>query len=379
MIDFFRPVNVSGDFSGPQNLYHYMDIHRENHFPDWEEKDILIFDIPEFQDTGIFETKSVDSIRKALYKLFPGEWNIKIADLGSFLLEENEQDSMTLLEEILSHFFLQDKHLVILSPNQAYTYIINKALSKTEKFVNCSIIDSKIDLDPENLNPHSFPENNSYITQILWDEKIHLNNLHLVACQSYYHPPQIFSFLKKMYIDCFKLGNIKGKIMELEPELRTSHFLSLDIHAVEHAYMPLQKEVSPNGLNGLEVCQLTRYGGIGQNNKALGIFEYKEKNKGIKLGEELIAQMIWYYMEGKNETFLLENVPDKEEMIIFHVPNNLVKMKFYKQPAVEQWWVEIKDLDLDNRIFPCSYEDYQAAIQNKTSERIKKIMEKNKL
>jgi len=380
MIDFFSPVEVNKSDFNSSSLGGFVDIHTKSNWPDWETKDLILLDISSNPKHLYNENEtSITKIREAFYTLFPGNWNINIADLGSLSLGENWQENKHLIEEVISFLLINKKDIIILGDSHSYTYPISKAISKIDEIVNCSIIDAKIDLDLENEITFENSENNNFISSILRDETLHLNDFHLLGCQTYYHPQSYFHFLKNMYVDCYKLGEIKGNINKIEPELRTSHFTSIDLNAIENTYMPLQKHISPNGFNGLEICKLTRLSGLGQKNKIIGIFDYEIENTGKKVGERLIAQMIWYYIEGKNESLLLKNILDKEEMIIFHIPNNLIKMKFYKQPETELWWVEINDLDIEGQIFPCSYEDYQEAIKNKISSRIKKIIEKNKV
>ncbi len=380
MIEFFTPVNIhSEDIQHNHNLYEYIDIHREHHIPDWEESEILIFDISPLENEHIpKENNTISKIRKSFYQLFPGKWNLKIADLGTLVLESDTQKNLKLIQEIISHFLLHGKHLIILGKDHALTYSIAKGISKSEKIVNCSIVDSKIDLKPEGEKNTEKILNTNFISNMLWDEEILLNNLHLIGCQAYYQPPAYLDFLRKMYIDCFSLGEIKGNINAIEPELRTSHFLSLDISSLEYAFMPLQAQPVPNGLNGVEACRLSRLSGLGTENKVLGIFGFIPENFTHGEGENLLSQIIWYYLEGKNESFLLKSLENKEEMITFHVPNNLINLKFFKQPESELWWVEINDLQIEDKIFPCSYADYKQAVSNKISERIKKIIEKNK-
>ncbi len=381
MIEFFSPVQIETEnIFQPHSLAEYFDIHTEFHIPDWEENDVLIFDISQAENriSGIGNNQTIHQIRQALYSLFPGRWNLKIADLGTLVLGEDETQNQKLIQEIVSYFSLHAKNIILLGELHSYTYSITKGISNSEKIVNCSIVDSKVDFKPNQIKSSDLIVQENFISSILWDESIHLNNLHLIGCQSYYQPPAFLDFLTRMYIDCFRLGEIKPDLIKIEPELRTSHFLSLDIHAIEHSVMPLQENPVPNGFNGIEICQLSRMSGLGENNKILGIFGYKEINHGDLTGENLISQIIWYYLEGKNESLLLKSIGDKKEMITFHVPNNLIKMKFHKQPETELWWVEFNDLNIQDQLFPCSYEDYKIAVKNKISERIRKIIEKNK-
>ncbi len=373
---FFEPVDIE---IPEYRLGQYITICDKESFPEWKNADLVILGIT--KDIGINENE--DSfyapleIRKSLYKLYPGnDWDIKIADVGNFI--SNDDFDFKHLEDIISTFIEEDKSIIFIGGTQDLTYPIIRSINKKNKFVNLSIIDSKIDFDI-NYDEHNKIDSHNFINKILSDDQLVLNNINLLGVQTYYNHPQLYKIIKQLYIDEFKLGEIKGKINEIEPEIRNSHFVSLDVSSIENSYMPAQNPSIPNGFNGIEICEIARHAGVSPQNKIFGLFEFNPYFDKNFTGTNQAAEIIWYYIEGKNITQGNISKFEKEKMIKFHISNELIRFTFYKNKNTEQWWVEILDMKLDKRIFPCSYNDYKLAVNNIISKRIKGIIEKNKI
>lgn len=58
--------------------------------------------------------------------------------------------------------------------------------------------------------------------------------------------------------------------------------------------------LSPNGFYGEEICAISRYAGISDKVSSFGIYEYNSKHDSNYQTAHLIAQMIWYFIEGVN-------------------------------------------------------------------------------
>ena len=370
MISFFQPINIEHE---PQTIGDLIDYYYENNFPQWEQADIIIIGV----ETEYKENEGVkyapNEIRKSLYNLFSGNWNIKIADLGNIKITDKNE-----IENITGQILKKNKHLIILGGTQDITYYTVKGINKTNKFVNLSIIDSTIDFDINTTKPNYINSYN-YLNAILSESNLTLNNLYLIGLQTYYNHTKKIKFTEKLLIDYYKLGEIKNKINYIEPELRDSHMTSIDISSIQNSFLPAQQKSSPNGFNGIEICQIARYSGLSIKNKVLGIFETNPFFDKNHLGANQIGQIIWYYLDGKNSNFNENLVFDKDKMLKFHVQNDILKLIFYKNEATEQWWVEFKNYDMNDRIFPCSYNDYKSAVNNIISKRLTNFIKKNKI
>jgi len=351
-----------------------IDIHTNENQPDIDTADIIILGVPVSEQSIDNEGThfAPNEIRKALYRLFPGKWNKKIADLGNIKTSEGIENTYTYLSEIAEKIIFEAKSLIIIGGSQEITHILTKIYDLHNKAYNLCVIDAIID----SVLYESTPDNENFITEILTNNHSLLQNLSLIGIQTYYNHPSKFDIFDKLYVEYFKLGEAQQNISNVEPEIRDAQIVSIDVGAIKNADMPAQKNSHPNGFSGQEICTLTRLAGISVQNNILGIFEYNPFYDKNLTGANLIAQMIWYYIEGKNVYQPDYPLIDKKELIKFIVDNEIIKMNFYKNPKTERWWVEIPDIDGKNKLYSCHEKDYFTALELKLSKRIYQIINK---
>ncbi|HZX62395.1 MAG TPA: hypothetical protein VFE66_04200, partial [Bacteroidales bacterium] len=92
---------------------------------------------------------------------------------------------------------------------------------------------------------------------------------------------------------------------------------------------------------------------------------------------QLVAQMIWYFVEGfynRPNDFPFKN---DEDYIRYRVAitDHKEELTFFKSKKTDRWWMEIP-LKSEQRIkyqrhylVPCSYQDYQTACTNDIPDR----------
>ena len=61
-------------------------------------------------------------------------------------------------------------------------------------------------------------------------------------------------------------------------------------------------ENSPNGFSGEEACMLTRYAGMSNQLSSIGIYGYEPQADVNELTAKQIAQMLWYFIDGKRHS-----------------------------------------------------------------------------
>ena len=101
--------------------------------------------------------------------------------------------------------------------------------------------------------------------------------------------------LETIKFSYLRLGDIRKNISSVEPILRDSNMLSLDISSISSAYAKANNYCSPNGLNGNEICKLLFYAGVSDKLKSFGIFEYNQNLDQDDQTAKLISQIIWYF------------------------------------------------------------------------------------
>jgi len=377
MFDLLKPSNTGIDIETAKdfgNLGGIIDIHTSTNQPDIKRADIIIIGIPD--ESNAIENEGTahapEQIRKALYRLFPGNWQLHIADLGNIIVDgDSSHQTYKNLSSVLS-YLPADVNVVLLGGSQDSTLALTNYLDLGNKTYNLSVIDAIID--------SSFADddldNENYLSHILTKDSAKLQNLNILGIQSYYNHPSKFEIFDKLFIDYYKLGEMQNNILECEPELRESNIVSIDVRSIRQCDMPAQSDGHPNGLTGLDVCKLTRLTGIAVKNKFFGIYEYNPLYDKNNTGANLIAQMIWYYIEGKNDYKTDYPNVSKKQLLKFYVESDIMKLIFYKNPKTNRWWVSLPELVDENNLFACSESDYHNALNSNLTTRILRMIKK---
>jgi hypothetical protein len=144
------------------------------------------------------------------------------------------------------------------------------------------------------------------------------------------------------------------------------------MNAIRYSDAPANSMASPNGFFGDEMCKITRFAGMSQTLESFGIFGYRPELDQHKLTAKLMAQMIWYYIDGlnvgKNEASLSDRDQFYEYLITFTDQQSL----FLKSKRTNRWWMQLPE----GQLTPCSYNDYLTACQNEMPERWLREMER---
>ena len=140
---------------------------------------------------------------------------------------------------------------------------------------------------------------------------------------------------------------------------------------------------SPNGFSGDEICKIMRYAGLSGRLSSLGVYEYDFSRDINEQTAKLIAQMIWYFLEGHFHR-MKSLTPNEEDYVKYHVSmrDGQFDAVFYKNKQLDKWWMEIPlvgeqaERFKDNYFIPCSYLDYQLASQGELPDRWWKTFQK---
>lgn len=347
-------------------------------FPDLENVKIAIFGVQEDRNSkdnfGCGE--NLHFIRRKLYDLFPGNWKTEIADLGNVLKGNSVTDTYYAVSEIITDLLKQNIIPVIIGGGQDITYVNYRAYDSLEQTVNVTAVDSRFDLGDLDSDLTS----QSYLSKIIMQEPNNLFNYSNVGYQTYFNAQEEIQLLDNLFFDTYRLGKAK-QLENIEPAFRNADIVSIDMGAVRQSEAPANNNASPNGFYGEEICAIARYAGISDKVSSFGIYEYNSRYDNNHQTANLIAQMIWYFIEGVN--FRVKDYPfsGKENYqkftVILEDDDPLV---FYKSNKTGRWWIEIKILS-DNKykrhaLIPCTHQDYKEATKQIIPERWYKAMSK---
>ncbi|WP_370003510.1 formimidoylglutamase, partial [Winogradskyella sp.] len=300
--NFLSPVSdavlAHNELLAQQALGKKIKIHsRQNGIPDLDGVQLAIIGVKENRNDVNFMGAEInfDSIRKTLYTLFPGNWHTTIADLGDIEPGESVEDTYFAIRTAIT--VLAEKNIIplILGGSQDLTYANYRAYDSIKPMVNIVNVDTNFDLGDANLPI----KNNSYVGKIIVEEPYNLFNYATIGYQTYFNSQEEIDLIEKLYFEAYRLGEISGDINKVEPLLRDAHIVSVDLKSVRASEVSDGQKFSPNGFSGKEICAISRYAGISNKVSSFGIYEY-HGSKNDSATSMLIAQMIWYFVEGVN-------------------------------------------------------------------------------
>ena len=384
--EFLRPVDqqlfeeiVSAE---SHNLGSQLLVHTQaSGVPDLENVQIAIVSVNENRLADGYEDEflNFNKIRRSFYSLFPGNWHLNIADLGSIEKGETVEDTYFALQSLVKELLKNKIIPVILGGSQDLIYAQYRAYDFVEQMVNLVNIDSRFDLgDAE--KPIS---NKSYIGKIVVNKPYNLFNYSNVGYQTYYNSQEEIGLMERLFFDAFRLGEVSNNIKIVEPVMRDANLVGIDLNAVNASAINSAPNNSPNGFDGKEICTLARYAGISDKVSSFGIYEYTSNYS--ETGNMLIAQMIWYFIEGVNYRSNENTLTAKKEFTKYQVPIEEEILVFFKSPRTGRWWIEIPFISNSNTklkrhtLLPCSHEDYLEACNQVIPERWYKTKRKNEV
>ena len=366
----FNRVNFSKDALGSSVAANIID----GSFPSFDDACIAIVGVPEYR--GAVENKNAsngnDAIREKLYRLKIHLNSRSIIDLGDLILGETLNDTYAAVATVVSELLSNKIIPIIIGGSQDLTYAHYSGYKKLEQIVNLVCVDSRFDLG----SPDEDCNSQTYLGNIIMEQPNYLFNFSNVGYQTYFVGSSSVEIMNKLFFETYRLGQMRTNIEEAEPIVRNADFISVDISSIRNSDAPGNKNATPNGFYGEEICQIMMYSGLSDKSTGIGFYEYNSSLDINNQTAHLIAQMIWFYIEGvgnrKNETpaisssnYLTYRVPISE------IENDIVFIKSLKS---NRWWMKMpvelsKNRYMSQHLMPCSYKDYQQACTNEVPDR----------
>ena len=366
ILDYLHPVSKSVTDGLLQNCFGTnITIHTETNVPEITDTySLAIFGVQEDRDAVNNEGTGSEfsMLRKELYQLYFGNWYLDIVDLGDIIQGNTEKDTHFALEKVTNFLLKKNIIPIVLGGSQALTYSMYRAYDDLEQMVNLVSVDNKFNFGEIENQLSSI----SYMNYIVLEKPNNLFNYSNIGFQTFFNAQQEIDLLKKLYFDSYRLGIVNQDISLVEPVLRDADMVSIDIGALRKTEAPANNNTTPNGFYGEEMCAILRYAGLSDKVSSLGIFEYNPQLDDRNQTGQLIAQMIWYFIEGVN--FRQKEYPfeSKKNYIKYIVPIENDVINFYKSNKSDRWWMEIPNNKFKKEtLIPCSYEDYIEATNQK--------------
>jgi arginase family enzyme len=334
-----------------------------------DEADIVLVGCGEERGMGIERdnNEAPFAIRHELYNLFYWHQDVRLADIGDIKPGATLGDTYAALKTVVNELVSAGKTVIILGGSHDLTLAQYHAYASAKKIIEATCVDAKIDL-----NIDSPLRNENFLMEMLVGEPNFVRHYNHIGFQSYLVHPRMLETMDKLRFDCYRLGNVKEHIEEMEPVLRTTQLLSFDIAAIQHAHAPASI-VSPNGFSGEEACTIMRYAGMSANVNSIGIYGYRPEKDNQQLTAKQIAHMIWYVIDGRSRSRHEADLDEKESFNEYHTAFAEVETIFLQSKKTGRWWMQLPN----KQFIACSYKDYLLASSNEVPERWLRAQERD--
>lgn len=384
-LEYLKPVSDAAQAHAmlqPQGaLGHYIQIHTSHTgLPDMGDVRLALVGVLEnrYDENSLDQLKDVDPVRKQFYELFPGNWSMKVVDLGDIHAGDQVEDTYFALKSLNEYLISRKIIPMYLGGSQDLMYPIYRSFDELYTMVNLVNVDSRFDIGDVDAPISS----RSYVGKMITQEPYNLNNYSNIGFQTYFNSQDEIDLLDRMFFDATRLGVVDQDVTLVEPVLRDADMVSVDIGVVKSGDTAFAKAY-PNGLSGKHACSIARYAGISDRVKVFGLFEIPRECAFT--GAQLMAEMLWYFLEGFNYRAGEYPVEVSEGYLKYIVPIEDEQLVFYKSTSTGRYWVQLPFISREHNkikqytLLPCNKRDYEQACNQIYPDRWLKARRKNEI
>ncbi|WP_207426543.1 formimidoylglutamase [Pedobacter sp. SYSU D00535] len=376
LADFLSPLDAKkfnpGDALYVSQLGSKVEIFSSD-FPDLEEQKFDIAIIGVLEDRNAVDNQGCglgpDYVREKLYSLYEGSYTTKIVDLGNIRAGHRVADTYIALKTVVTELIKKDIVPLIIGGGQDLTYAQYMAYEDLEQKADLVVIDPKFDLD-DSFDAESIETSSkSYLNKIFLHQPNYLFNFSNIGYQTYFVNQESLRVMEKLLFDVHRLGEFTNSIPLVEPIVRNASLISFDISAVRASDACANGNATPNGFYGEDACQMCRYAGMSDKLTSIGFYEFNPAYDRNGQTAMLLAQMIWYFIDGfynRKKDFPLQ---PKSQYLIYRasLKDNSHELVFVKSKKSDRWWMQVPyptgpSGNERYHLVPCRYEDYQIAV-----------------
>lgn len=314
---------------------------------------------------------AADKIRTQLFQLkqFP---KLKIVDVGNIKMGVSYRDSVFALKETIHELLKASIIPIILGGDKT---LLNAQQDAYENlalpFTNILHVDEAFALEE---SEEELISAENYLDHLVKKEPNLIFNYTQLGYQSYFVDAFSIELIKKLGFDCMRLGEVKADMQEVEPIVRDSDLLALNVSAIRAADAPGYFAPTPNGFNSEDVCQISRYAGLSDKLTSIGFYGFNPKFDQRAQTAQLIAQAVWYFIKGVSERKFDYPIVDEQAFNKYIVTSKEMgyDMVFMKSKKSDRWWIKLPDEHVkykNHQLFPCSYKDYEMALKEEIPPR----------
>ena len=345
-----------------------IEIHSEKDgFPELKGSSIAIVGVSEIRN-AFFPTSvyKLEDFRKSFYRLFPGNWNFKICDLGNLPNGASPEDTYFALKEICIHLRQLNIVTIVIGGSHDLIFPIYQSYQDNNQLVNIVSVDNQFDFSQE----EELISGRSYMSRIIMEQPNFLFNFTNLGFQSYYIAQEELDLMEKLHFDSLRLGVLLDDVAQSEPFFRDANIVGFDMKVLSWQATNYPSG-PPNGIDARTICALARYTGISDRVDVFGVFELLNTS----VSHQLLAQIVWYFIEGFSNRFDEYPVLTSSGFTRYTVALSDMEMVFYQSEKSNRWWIEIINQSyLNNKnkttaLLPCTHQDYLNACSDKIPDK----------
>jgi hypothetical protein len=174
-------------------------------------------------------------------------------------------------------------------------------------------------------------------------------------------------------LNSLSLGRLRGNLNNIEPNLRDTEILYLNLNVVRASDAPHTLGSLPAGLTTEELCQIMKF--VGTSNKLKSVFIDADINtKDDSIASNVLALALWYLLEGLQ--MKINDHPTVSNDFSGYIINgsNTQDIEFIRHNISQKWWIMLTDDQGQKHYLPCSNDEYTQTVADEIPDRILKFL-----
>ncbi|WP_027376010.1 arginase family protein [Kaistella palustris] len=300
---------------------------------------------------GSAEILDFRKVRKQLYELSRLDFEIPVCDLGDLISGRSHEDSHFILQEVLAMCHQKNAVPIVIGGSSDLAFSLFSALNFQQQNISYTQISNVISL----ANDGAELTGKNFLSRILSSKTFSLKNYHHLGYQKHLNAVDSVKLMKEVEFDVMRLAEMMNTTERAEPFLRRADLVTVNCDAVESIGDGFSVNPQVNGLNKREICAYMKEIGLGENLRSVGIFNFNGQSEDI-LNHQLLAQMIWYLIEGIN---IQKSHPAERSFETFWVLSDDAQYAFKRDTFTNLWYFGDSENAAD--LIPCGKWEYEDA------------------
>jgi arginase family enzyme len=339
-------------------------------FPDWREARLAIVGVKEDRASADARgcAEAPDYVRHWLYRLAQPVPDMHIVDLGNIGAGATARDTYFAVIEALHQLLEHGVTLMVLGGSDDLVFPIYKAYEVLGRVINICSVDSRF-----NLEGGDTISSNNYLQHIILQQPNYLFDYVNLGYQTYFVGQDMVGLMDELKFSTHRVGELQHKMELAEPMVRYCDVVAVDVSAVRQSDAPAAGFHSPHGFYGEELCAIARYAGMSDKTSCFGLFEMVPERDREGQTAHMLAHAAWFFIEGfyaRKNDFPQQDSQSYKRFTV-DLADHDMELVFYKSLKSDRWWMEVPCEDLERKerylshtLIPCSYADYQHAMEN---------------